>query len=138
MAFDAKNYSPERFAGAISGVELENIHEDGVTIEFDGVRSSAMYGLSSRAVFVDTTRTPVKVTVNFMPDAPEIHLLLAKSKAKTLFAGASYYRIIGTEEAMTMMGCVFENKGAINRAVQTTDDLGPVQMTFMFGDSEEL
>ena len=138
MAFESKNYSPDQFSGVLGGIELENMHEDGVTIEFQGERSSAIYGLNNNAVLVNTTRTPVLVTVAFMPDAPEIHLILASHKAGTLFDAPSFLKQIGTNEQLLLMGCTFQNKGQLRRAVQNADDVGAVEMSFLFGDSEEL
>ena len=138
MSFEAKNYSANEFVGAVSGIPLDNLHEDGITLEFDGDRSTASYGLGGTATLVHTSRTPAKLTVRFQADAPEIHLLLAKHKANTLFGGTSFLQQVGTNEIIQLRGCVFSNKGAMNRAVQSSDDIGAVEMIFNFGDSEEV
>lgn len=138
MSYDFKNYSADQFSGAIAGVQIENIAEEGVTIEYIDERTTYKAGLGGNGIMNKKTRRPVKMTVRFIPDAPEIHLLLAQDKLNTLHQGASYYQQVGTTEKIALFGCMYQTISPRDRGVEDADSVSMSEMIFNFVDSEEL
>ena len=138
MSYDFKNFSADQFSGAISGVQIENIAEEGVSIEYIDERSSYKAGLGGQGVLIKRSRRPVKMTVRFIPDCEEIHMLLAKDKANTLHQGASFYQQVGTTEKIALFGCMYQTISPRDRGVEDADSLSVTEMIFHFVDSEEL
>ena len=138
MSYQFKNYSADQFAGAVSGVQIENIAEEGVTIEYIDERTTYKAGLGGNGIMNKRTRRPVKMTIRFIPDAPEVHALLALDKANTLHQGASYYQQVGTTEKIALFGAMYQTINSRDRGVEDAANISMSEMVFNFVDSEEL
>lgn len=131
-----KSFNPGDGVLVVCGVPIENLSDDGISIEYLKPFSTGRTGVNGKGIRVDSVTRPVRLTINLMPASDEKSLLLNKWKSET-FDGESAWTQIGTTEAIYMYGPIFENIDARTRKVQDAEQVGNDVITIMFMDSEE-
>ena len=128
-----RQYGPDQTVLQIAGVRIEN--HVGYDITEDQPRNTYRVGMNARGIKAKRKTVPVTITIELIPDAPEIAVLQAMDEANE-FVGVSSHTVIGTLEKKVLFNPCLENISLGRRGVDVADHIGNTTITVKFADSK--